>query len=112
MAEALSERKQIKPRATGQVTRTVETDGFEPFDITFQIPGQAANVTIGLLARSSDREKAGENLMRLVADFLKSWTLEPEFGPPTFEALDRLPDAELVYEIVNQVQCAGDDRGN
>jgi len=101
-------------RASGQIrTVSVETEEWEPFSITFEVPGAAwlIEATCLLADGETDGAKAsrGELVIKFIGAHLKGWSLDPE---PTEAGVRALADPEIVFEIFSAIREAGESAKN
>ena len=105
--------------AAGELRTTeIKWQGVKPFSITFRVPGVGDRFAMFLASLKSDVASRGDEMARLVARNLVSWTLpKPASWPadrawPSFEAIDAIDNPGVMLAIFNAITGAGEDRKN
>lgn len=88
---------------------TVEVEGYEPFDITFKLPGQAARLAIMFVIEQSKDGAVGNAVIDFLAEHVISWTLPEKFCK---SALDRLDNSAAIFAMFSKIKDASDARKN
>ena len=70
-------------------TRTIDIDGYKPFDITFTIPDNASRTDLGVSV-GKDGMASGEAVVKFIAKNLKAWTLGTEMNEKNIRAIENV----------------------
>ena len=101
--------KKIGFNEAGSIRKaTINVAGYEPFDITYKIPGNAARIAI-LVMMQSDEAKIGNAALDFIVEHMTAWTL-PELI--SRESLNQLDNDRVFYEIFKTIKEAGESRKN
>ena len=122
MAKKKTEKKKVerKPKlkdvtfnySPGELTRTIDVEGFNPFEITFKVPRGVDHLSMGMdgARTMSDGSGIGVACVELTARHIKSWTLNDK--KPTLKVLLAIREVEILAAMYTEISAAGDESKN
>lgn len=99
-------------------TTEIKWPGNKPFAITYRVPGVGGRADMFLASVVKDDASRGEEMVRLVARHLVSWTIpKPASWPadrpwPSFDAVAAIKSPGVLFAMFNAITEAGEARKN
>jgi hypothetical protein len=98
---------EFNPAVGEERTEKIEVEGYKPFEITFRVPGGAAEMEMAIAARGGAFR--GSTALKIAAAHLVRWTL-PQ--PVSYAALDQMKNTQARSAIIYKIFDAGEQAKN